>query len=670
MRDDVPFHDAKNSGEQEVQESLLALILDVIPYVVFWKDRRSSYLGVNRNFATLAGFSSPAELVGLTDYDMPWTREESDAYRADDREVMETGKPKLHIVETQLNAAGERTWLDTSKVPLRNAAGEVIGVLGIYADITDLKNAEESLQKTRQHLEDAIEAIDAGIVMYDAEERFVFCNERYRQIYREVRDFMVPGRSYADLLRRYVELNPEAIGGEAPDVWVQERLEHHRRCHRWEQNLGDRVIQISDRRTRDHGVVSLRSDITADKIRERELQRAKEAAVAANAAKSSFLANLSHEIRTPMSAILGFTDVLLSSSPRPDQCDALGTIQRNAGHLLDVINDILDLSKIEVGKLRVESETVDLMELLSEVHALMGVRAEGKGLSLRMRFDGVVPRAIETDATRFRQVLVNLLGNAIKFTDAGAVSIVVETPISAVGDRELSICVEDQGIGIASEHLERIFDAFEQADVSTTRRFGGTGLGLAISLRLARLLGGDVTVESALGEGSRFTLRHPIPKNAEWVEPVRVERSAQASVRDTDVGHLLTGRRVLLVEDGHDNQRLFSHYLHSMGAKVEVAVDGQEAVDRQLEIVGGGFDLVLMDMQMPRLDGYTATQQLRAAGCVTPIIALTAHAMAGDRERCLGAGCDDYLSKPLRRSTMAEAVVRWVGRTAADQRGR
>jgi signal transduction histidine kinase/ActR/RegA family two-component response regulator len=576
---------------------------------------------------------------------------------------METGTPKLHIVETQLNAHGHRTWLDTSKVPLRNARGEVIGVLGIFADITELKDAEATLQRTRRHLEDAIEAIDAGLVMYDADERLVFCNENYRRIYKDAADLLQPGCSYEAVLRTYLARRPDLVVGTTVDEWVRLRLEAHRRCERYEQQLGDRVILIQANRTRDGGVVSLRTEITADKVRERELRRAKEDAVAASQAKTAFLANLSHEIRTPMSAILGFTDVLLNSAPRADQLDLLQVIQRNGEHLLKLINDILDLSKIEAGKLQVSHEPTDLVQLLRDVQALMAVRAEGKGLELTLELAPRLPRTIDTDAMRLRQILVNLLGNAVKFTETGSVRMTVATRPLADGGDLLEIGVCDTGVGIPPEHLERVFEAFEQADASTTRRFGGTGLGLAISRRLAHLLGGEITVQSRPAIGSRFTLTHPVPAAASWVEtdgPPRSEGPDPARRPEPNVS--LAGRTVLLVEDGPDNRRLLSHYLSAAGAAVVCANDGIDALAQvaQAAQAGRSFDLVLMDMQMPRLDGYAATQQLRAGGSTLPIVALTAHAMAGDRQRCLDIGCDDYLSKPVRRVALVQAVARWI----------
>lgn len=646
-------------------EPLLSSIMQVIPYVVFWKDRDSAYLGCNENFARLAGLASPAEIVGLTDFDLPWSREEAELYRADDREVMESETPKLQIIESQVNATGDMTWLETNKVPLRGQDGNVTGVLGAFTDITERKNSEENLQRTRQHLEDAIQAIDSGLVMYDADEKLVFCNDSYKKIYWQIADRLAPGSVYEELLREYFERLAISSNERVKEGWVRERIEQHRRCERrWEQQLGERVILVSDQKTRDGGTVSLRTDITAERERQDEFRRAKEAAIAANEAKSAFLANMSHEIRTPMTAILGFTDVLLSTNPHPEQLESLTTIQRNAEHLLDLINDILDLSRIAAGKVEVNVESTSLADLLDGVVSLMAVRARDRGLTLTTEFVGPIPKTIRTDVGRARQILVNLVGNAVKFTRAGSVKLIAREAAScSETSGQVEIVVVDTGIGIAPDHLERIFGTFEQADPSTTREFGGSGLGLAISQRLASLLGGWITARSELGDGSEFTLTLPVGEEVERVSTApRSEASELPCPADELTSLSLEGSTVLLVEDGPDNQRLFSHYLRSAGASVQIANHGEEALEREQEArsVGQALDLILMDMQMPVLDGYSAARRLRQTGCKTPIIALTAHAMSGDRDLCLEAGCDGYLTKPVTRRDLISTVARWT----------
>jgi len=411
--------------------------------------------------------------------------------------------------------------------------------------------------------------------------------------------------------------------------------------------------------------------------RVRALAEANRRAEAANRAKSVFLANMSHEIRTPMTAILGYADVLLEPGHSPsDTVDAIGVIRRNGRHLLSIINDILDISKIEAGRLTVERVECNPIQILSEVYSLMHVRAEEKGLALGVEFVGPIPSRIRTDPTRFRQALLNLVGNAIKFTEAGGVRLVASCDTGGPGrDGRLRIQVIDTGVGMTPDQIERVFEPFTQADASTTRRFGGTGLGLCIAQRLARALGGDIEVDSEPGRGSEFVLTVDTgPIEASSMDPnpsltAAAPTAAGPSGTQGPARAALTGR-VLLAEDGPDNQRLISHILRKAGADVTVVENGALAVESALAARASGapFGVVLMDMQMPVMDGYAATSTLRRKGYTGPIVALTAHAMTGDRDKCLAAGCDDYITKPVDRGELIGLCaehMRRAGRAAA-----
>jgi signal transduction histidine kinase/AmiR/NasT family two-component response regulator len=406
-----------------------------------------------------------------------------------------------------------------------------------------------------------------------------------------------------------------------------------------------------------------------------ELARAKEAAEAASRAKSEFLANMSHEIRTPMTAILGFTDVLLGILQEPETIEAAHTIKRNGEHLLRIINDILDLSKIEAGRLEVEQEVVSPFQILAEIVSLMRVRAEGKGLPLTLDYVSPIPQTITTDPTRLRQILTNLIGNAIKFTEAGSIRVTARLIEDGDGGPKLGIDVTDTGRGISKTQINRLFQPFTQADTSTTRRFAGSGLGLAISKRLAGILGGDITVSSVPTKGSRFSVtiatgpldKVPLVHDLSEVVPAAQPRRAAAAQPCVE----LTGR-VLLVEDGPDNQRLISFILRKAGADVVLAENGEEALEKTLAACPDlrrrddppmePFDVILMDMQMPVMDGYQATKQLRRRGYTGPIIALTAHAMSSDRQKCLDVGCDDYVTKPLDCDQLLMTVGRYMAK--------
>jgi len=405
----------------------------------------------------------------------------------------------------------------------------------------------------------------------------------------------------------------------------------------------------------------------------RELEEARSAAEAASRAKSEFLANMSHEIRTPMTAILGYSDLLASpDQTQSDRLEGVQRIRRNGQHLLRIINDILDLSKIEAGKMSIESVECSVPHLLAGVESLMHARAAEKDLSLTVEYETPVPASIRTDPTRLRQILMNLTGNAIKFTEEGSVTLRARMGEPGPdGSPRMAMDIVDTGIGMTSEQASRLFEAFSQADASTTRRYGGTGLGLAISKHLAGMLGGDVTVASEPGSGTTFTVviaTGPL-EGVELVQPdARFVREAlereEASAAGDARARPLEGARLLLADDAQDNQRIISFHLRRAGATIEFADNGRVAVEKVRASLDAGapYAIVLMDMHMPELDGYDATRELRRQDVRIPVIALTANAMSGDRELCLAAGCDDYATKPIDPPRLIDTLAGWIGR--------
>jgi PAS domain S-box-containing protein len=559
-----------------VSPGMLQYVLDNIPQRVFWKDRAGRYLGCNQLFARDAGLGSPTEIVGKTDFDLPWCAAHAEEYRADDERVVATGQPQYRVMTRHVRPNGQERWLEISRTPLPGPEGDVIGVLGTYEDVSGRQDAAERARQTS-------EALRAANLELSAQKQCLMAQQ-----------------------------------------------------------------------------LELRATNEA-------LVAASQHAEAANRAKSEFLANMSHEIRTPMTAILGFADIVREGlidahgcgrecASRRQLVDCAQAMRRNGEHLLAIINDILDLSKIEAGQLIVEQVRCAPQRLVEEVRALMAIRAESKRLLFGVEYPGLLPAQIETDPTRLRQILINLLANAIKFTHHGSVRLVVEYDPQTAPSR-LRFRVIDTGIGMLAPQVAGLFQPFTQADASTTRQYGGTGLGLTISRRLARMLGGDITVESAPNEGSVFTLTVQIgvPADVALVPPTGPAPSARHATETAAT--TLTGR-ILLAEDCVDNQRLLSYLLSRAGAEVTVVENGRLAV----ELIGAALaagrpapcELVLMDMQMPELDGYEATRCLRQLGYHGPIIALTAHAMTSDRARCLAAGCTDYASKPVNtRSLLA-----------------
>jgi PAS domain S-box-containing protein len=570
-----------------------------------------------------------------------------------------------------ITARGRRIWIRTIGIP-EFIDGVCVRLSGVFQDINEIYAAREKAQEAADRLETATTGAEIGIWDYNPITNSLIWDKTMYRVYRIDPNTPLTG----------FELWSSTVHPDDVDRVTQNLHRSIRSATRFVDQFRIITAQGETRYIKGIGVmktnaqgevvnvIGLNWDVTIEVEATNQIEQARALAEAANRAKSEFVANMSHEIRTPMTSIIGFAE-LLASEPGLDEsrrADIVRTITRNAEHLLQLINDILDFSKIESGHLRLESIECDPYAIVNDVRELLGVRARSKGLDLEVITDGTIPDRVCTDPTRLRQVLMNIVGNAIKFTEHGRVTITLRADQQPNDRCELRFEITDTGIGMDDDAVERVrrFDPFTQADTSTTRRFGGTGLGLRISNALITQMNGSISIESELGNGTSVSFGIPCALPKVHNKPQHDELDRPSTLKLSPIGGAsLSGARILLVEDGTDNRKLISFHLKKAGATLALANNGEQAIGVALGS-DEPFDLILMDMQMPVIDGYQATSVLRAQHVRTPIIALTAHAMDGAKERCLSAGCDDYLSKPIDRSDLLTMCAKWIGSRSRD----
>ncbi|TWU51244.1 PAS domain-containing hybrid sensor histidine kinase/response regulator [Rubripirellula reticaptiva] len=566
-------------------------------------------------------------------------------------------------------------------VPVKNDDGTMREWVGTITDIEEQEQAQAALGlaktdlvKQKRELELIYEATPVGLSLIDRNYRFLRVNETLASINGYSVEQHIGARSDEMLPELHEQLYPiydQIFATSKPilNVEIVGKTPASDQEKTWLASYFPLELPSDDGTAHSVTAVSaIVQDITDRKETERRLQQSEAAALAASRSKSEFLANMSHEIRTPMAAILGYADVLLGHLKDPDNRNCVLIMKRNGEHLLELINDILDLSRIEAGKLDVEPEACPLPQLVADIQSLMQVRAGEKKVKFEVEFEGQVPGEILTDATRLRQVLINLIGNAIKFTDEGEVTLKVKF-VAEANPPLVEFAIVDTGIGISPEQQERLFKPFSQGDSSVTRQYGGSGLGLAISQRLVQMLDGTMELESEPGEGSTFFVRLPVDSidEIELVRPDLVIRRSEPEELLSESPKL--DCRVLVVDDRRDVRHISQHFLEKAGARVATAEDGQQGIDEAIAARDAGqpFDLIVMDMQMPNVDGLQATARLRSAGIELPIVALTADAMKGDRDKCLNGGCDDYLSKPIDHAKLVNMVAKYTQQVTAEE---
>ena len=617
----------------------------------------------NRAFQELIGYSAE-EL--RSKYFGEFTH--PDDLIAEERLVEEliAGTRSFYEIEKRfIRSDGNVVWARLHGIAIRDGLGKTTGGVCVIEDITTRKRAEALLRESEERYRTVVEDQTEVISRLKANGTFTFVNDVYCRFFGTTQQEVLGKKWHPVAVREdipRIEEHLHAMTPANPVVVIENRVYSGTGEVRWMQfvNRGffgheGRLIEIQ----------CVGRDITARKQAEEELRHARQAAEAANRAKSEFLANMSHEIRTPMTAILGFSELLASPNlPYQEQRQFLAGIQRNGKALMDLISDILDLSRIEADRLTLEKVDYPLQEIIDDVLSVVQVRAEGKGLRLEVDCIFPLPETIHTDPVRLRQILTNLIGNAVKFTEHGAVRISVRCTREGDGCGRMQFAISDTGIGIPSDKIGELFQPFTQADGSATRRYGGTGLGLAISRRLAKALGGDVEVTSQLGKGSTFTLTI----DAGSLNGVRMLQSPQVSSiseeEPSSAEHEVpTHGRVLLAEDVPDTCVVLRQILRRMNLELEIAEDGLVACEmvEEAKTEGRPYDLILMDIQMPNMNGYEATRWLRQHGWKGPVVALTAYALVGDRAKCLEAGCDDYIAKPITAKGLRDVLARYLG---------
>jgi two-component system, sensor histidine kinase and response regulator len=645
----VSKHEKAEQALRET-EAVYKSLIESLPLNVFRKDLAGRFVDANQRFCDTLG-KPFREIIGKTDLDF-FPPEQCHKYRRDDVHVMETGEA-LEDIEAYIKQSGEKLHVQVLKAPVRDARDRIVGVQGMFWDVTERIRADEAARRSDARFRKLVQSSLIGVFVANLDGRILDANDAFLSSIGYTRDDLAAGRLRWDSItppdhraadERAIE-QLQATGTSEP--WEKEYI--HKDGHRIPVLIGVTMLERPGSEC-----ICFVVDIRRQKQTEQELKAAKAAADAANQAKSQFLANMSHEVRTPMNAIIGITELVLTTPLAPKQAEYLRMVMQSAESLLSVINDVLDFSKVESGRVELERLPFSLRESIGDAVKSLALRSHDKGLELALDVARDVPDWLMGDVGRLRQIVINLVGNAIKFTREGEV--VVEVGLASRHDHqaELRFCVADTGIGIPAEKLEKVFEAFEQADASTTRNYGGTGLGLAIVRRLVELMNGRVWIESAVGQGTRFyfTASLELCSDAPPERP-KVKRD------------VLAGMRTLVVDDNATNRRILNEVLTSWDLAPTACASAAEALAQLRAAFRGGkpFELLLSDVNMPECDGFTLLEQIRRDPSVANItaIVLTSGDRAEDSHRCRELGVSQRLMKPIKQSELYDAILDATG---------
>lgn len=655
--------------------------------MIFYKNLNDRFIWVNDNYAESMGISKE-ELLSKNISEL-FPSSDNEHYNKDDKEVIETGLPKRNIIESVVTAEGEK-WVRTDKVPMINRNGKVTGIMGFSFDITEEIKLQRALKKSEELYHSVYDNSPLVFGIWDKEFKFVDWNKRGEEVFGWSKEEVLGKKFMSLLIPPEIRTKITDVAQDLLDVGV-DRVTANENITKdgtilfceWHNTL------LHDNEGNLVGTISLGLDKTENRIAEKAILEAKEQAEkanneltvinaalekeiaermdieaalikskleadVANMAKSQFLANMSHEIRTPMNGIMGMAELLLYGKLTEDQKEMINIIRSSSSILLQIINDILDLSKIEAGKVELKPENVNIDSIGSKIDALFSSIVRNKNLSFKLTINDDVPKEICVDSVKLIQIITNLIGNAVKFTETGEIELSIKKVKEVNNKVELMISVSDDGIGIKEDDISRLFNYFTQLDDTKTKSFQGAGLGLAISKRLVELMGGEICVESESGKGSTFYFTF-------WADKIQYKKEDsinQGYKKENEEQKNLT---ILLVEDDYVSQLVVKSICKMRNWNISVASNGKEALEM---LHHKKFDLILMDIQMPEMSGTDVTKIIRGKEKITgshvPIIATTAYAMADDKQQILNEGMDDYISKPVSLTRLQEIVERWT----------